>query len=347
MPIQPKPFNWNDKLVATKFKGAPSYFNGEDLNREFDAIRNYAYKIEELGGVLGTVTSAVGTYSITLTGTNTLTINASISWTSGEIFVKGTRLPITSGTLQGSSSTSQDPNANGKRALLKPIYLVVVADKVRKTFADDPVLCGILADEYPQRVSGCEVDVYENIQVIATEAPESYNNIRAFLATVVPVVKAGNEQITKVKLVTNVYKPQAILTGNDYYSDRTIYGNNTLVDEVLRIKEGVLNKKTPWEDTGQGIQYRKNTNGDLQFKGQFSPTGVNLGDYSIGPLKSPFRPANPIPFYVWGNDGTQSTMLTLTLETSGMITIPTYSNEANESRSVSPGIFTGIILPLD
>jgi hypothetical protein len=152
MSVLPKPFSASDQIIKSVFKGEPSIFSAEDLNRQIDVITE---AIKTGAGSIGLIRSGwdatLDSYVFVEDGIwdTTITITATGD---AVVYAKGVVITVPEGTF-----TYQVED--------RTVVVYLIAKKVLVTFADDPVLSGIASSEFPVPVSSSDTYRYEQSRI--------------------------------------------------------------------------------------------------------------------------------------------------------------------------------------
>ena len=232
MAIHDKPFDFSEALKRTIFKGRPHFFNAKDFNKELSIIHEFVNEFNSVFAVYSDVGISVTAFSESVAG-STITRTVQIGWTDGNVLYRGVKLPVVAGTSAPYSRQYQyNPTQPFPAAPKPPEYIILTADLVRLTYADNPELCGIQSDEMQGSVPSVEVDQYQNIQVKITNDLTAHGNIICVLGTVFPE-----------------YNPDGSFRGWGYFK-------NTFKEELINIESGVGNVENS-ELTGNNTLYEK------------------------------------------------------------------------------------------
>jgi microcystin-dependent protein len=233
MAIHDKPFDFSEAIKRTIFKGRPNFFNAKDFNKELSIIHEFVEEFNSIFAVHSDVAITVTNFSENATG-STVTRNMGISWGAGNVLYKGVKLPIVAGNHSGYSrqytyATSQPSPANPR----PPEYIVLTADLVRVTYADNPTLCGIQADELIQSAPTVDVDQYQNANILITGNLASVPNIICVLGTVFPRYN-GDGTFKAWNYLNNALSnnPEAVYSGKGKVAAQTLKGNNSLYERL-------------------------------------------------------------------------------------------------------------------
>jgi hypothetical protein len=178
----PKPFNWNDRLHQTIFKGKPAIFSAQDLNRYLEVLRQYT---DKLGSGLGALRenwninidvqpnfTSIGASESTFQFTYSISKEAVLDPAS--LYYKGIRfeIPTASGVVK---SITIPVNAGTYNVAY--CYFVLVATKKTVRFNDlgpvlhvtDPkVFSGITSAGFPYELAAADNVIYgdERVEVV-------------------------------------------------------------------------------------------------------------------------------------------------------------------------------------
>jgi len=180
----PKPFNWNDRLHQTVFKGKPAIFSAQDLNRYLEVLRNYT---EKLGSGIGALRenwnividvqpafTSIGASESTFQFT--YSINKEVGLNPASLYYKGVRfeVPTASGVVE---SITIPVNAGTYNVAY--CYFVLVATKKTVNFNDvgpvlhvtDPkVFSGVTSASFPYELAAADNVIYGNERVAVVES---------------------------------------------------------------------------------------------------------------------------------------------------------------------------------
>lgn len=186
--IQDKPFVFSELLRRTIFLGRPNFFNAKDMNKEMLIVHSFIEEFNKVFAIHSTVKFKVTTFSETLdTGTNLIDRQIGLQWGAGDIMYKGIKFPIAPNGIAGYSQMFTPPNEDVSPRGIRPnTYIVLTAELATVTYADNPVLCGIQADEIIASAPTVNVEQYKNVAIIMTEDVTQIENVIGVLATIHP-----------------------------------------------------------------------------------------------------------------------------------------------------------------
>jgi hypothetical protein len=208
MAVNNKPFNINDRLDRTEFKGRPNIFSAQDLNRYLDALRTGVKQVSEVAG------GSRENWTVTITNETASVIGSvytmSFDWaapTSGYAYYKGLRFELPSSSVANISMTFTVPPSSS--TFMGYAYFVLVATKEDLDFTiAGPVLHIADAKEY------CSVSGTDSLSN-AFQLPASDNTIygdERIVATndLASIVLLPNEEVIGI---IATYKIQIEITG--------------------------------------------------------------------------------------------------------------------------------------
>jgi microcystin-dependent protein len=230
MPIFAKPFSFTEMLRRIKFLPRPAYFNNEDFNKELEIIHSGMDDVSTTTGPYTSLTITVG--AITESEPTPGTIQRQFSWShdAGTVYFKGQRFVLSSNSGTYTTTYAKPNTTTVSPKQVRPAsYVCLVSEVVQVDYAADPALCGLTADELPASVESCEVEQYQNPQIVVTEDPDALADKVCILATIYPRYdSAGVVKYYKYKNSFNTTN----LTYNNYggYDKTTMKSNHSLVD---------------------------------------------------------------------------------------------------------------------
>jgi microcystin-dependent protein len=237
--ITPKLFNAAEKIYRTIFKGKPSIFSVEDLNRQLDAIY-YANNIvsRHLGPIRNNwVFTAQTTFNST---TNTLTVTSAAVSTvnvalTATIHYKGVSFDVPPSSFSNIVQVGQTSSAT----LLPSLSLFLIAKPTLVDFATNNVLSGLTSTDYPGALPAADNIVYGNERLVLANDPQNVTlaqgeEIIGVIASIVPtelVDNSGNINTNYViRYNASTVQELCILAGGLQLSQSNTLGNFTFAD---------------------------------------------------------------------------------------------------------------------
>ena len=169
--IQPKPFSFQQMLRRTIFKPRPSFFNAEDLNKQFSIIQEYVEKFNTHTLTKSNIAFTVNVFNETLTATQ-IVRQINIQWQDSFVEAKGVRFSVPFGNASFEQTYDIPETGTPK----PPTYVCLVAELTNVSYADNTTLAGIQSDQYPLSVPTVDVEQYKNVSVVLTDNPNNLEN---------------------------------------------------------------------------------------------------------------------------------------------------------------------------
>lgn len=169
--IQPKPFSFQQMLRRTIFKPRPSFFNAEDLNKQFSIIQEYVEKFNTHTLTKSNIAFTVNVFNETLTATQ-IVRQINIQWQDSFVEAKGVRFSVPFGNASFEQTYDIPETGTPK----PPTYICLVAELTNVSYADNTTLAGIQSDQYPLSVPTVDVEQYKNVSVVLTDNPSNLEN---------------------------------------------------------------------------------------------------------------------------------------------------------------------------
>jgi hypothetical protein len=243
MSIHAKVFDFSEKLRKINFAGRPAYFNAQDLNKEFEVLHKF---IEEgISTLLGArCTSEITLNSFTLPdpqvplpGMKNYHINYNIS--AGDFYYKGVKFTIDE-IIEGTFSGSSEDWTSGDYPRTAPpvIYFVLKAVLNTVTFSENPSLCGIIADEYPNQVPSCSVEQFDTVEIVVCgdkEEAEAVEDKLAYLGILYPNLSDDGSIVYEALQFFKNLGQNKIWDGGDYYHSREIITMGSILEDLSLI----------------------------------------------------------------------------------------------------------------
>lgn len=272
MAIFDKPFLFSELLRRTVFKGRPNFFNAKDFNKELLIIHEF---IEEFNGRFGVWTNinfTIPSFSEVFNGgTNITTRSINLNWSAGDILYKGIKVPFDAG---GIVSYTQNFSGTGNGLLdvpgignVPPTYVVLTGELDTVTYAENPVLCGIQADEMPTTAPSVDVEQYTNVQIQLVGEGLVLPNIICILGTIHPKYTTTGSPGGYGFLYNAFRNSDFKYSRGGANTDMTLAGNNSLYEFLMErvvlklsnvINERQLGQRFNLADLSNGTYARHN-----------------------------------------------------------------------------------------
>lgn len=241
--IFPKPFKKSEMLRRTIFKGRPNFFNAIDLNKELMILHNYMEEFNNRIAIVSNVKFTVSNFSEILdNATNKWTRRVSINWLEGIIKYNGVEFQISAGGMSSDFVQIYDnPNTTiSPKQVKPPSYLCLTGELVTVSYGDNPILCGLQADEIPNSVPTVDVEQYKNLTFKMTDNPDTLENNIAIIAVIHPRHKEDGSADGFGFLNYTLDNPDFRMKNGNGNTDGVFKNNKTLFEYVIERISGRL-----------------------------------------------------------------------------------------------------------
>lgn len=243
MPIHDKPFNFSELIKRVIFKERPSYFNAQDLGKAMDILQGYTEALSDFLGIKSTVEILVSDVSSVQNTATETAFSCKYAIAQGKVLAKGVMFDVPSTPLTAYNRTYYYPANAEPKVIPMALYFCLQAELTRKTFSDDPSLCGITSDEFPELVPSCQIDQYTNVRVVATHDVNSVENLICILATFRPDVTVnitGQESMAYALFYNTKNFSDIVTSATTRYQSATFSSNKSIVEHIQEQASTVL-----------------------------------------------------------------------------------------------------------
>tara|TARA_Y100000034_G_scaffold29728_1_gene36168 strand:+ start:43357 stop:44958 length:1602 start_codon:yes stop_codon:yes gene_type:complete len=245
MPILDKPFNFNEMLRRTIFKGRPNFFNAKDFNKELELIHSFMEEFNKVFAVHSDIEFTITNFDENFNnGTLQWTRNLNISWGDATVLYKGVKFSVSSGVSGSFSHVYNQLNTSVTPKDVRPsTYIALKATLDTVTYADNPALCGIQADEIQDSVPTVDVEQYKDVEIFLTGDVNDFDDSTICILGIIHPKYAFDGSFEGYGFIKN-YLSEAefsIYSGKDN-KFQNLTSNNTLFEYITERLSMNLNK---------------------------------------------------------------------------------------------------------